>query len=104
MRGDLEFMSIPRLVRTAAARYGNREAVVDGRTRIGFGHLAAHVERAAAGCLAMGVQAGDRVAVWAPNTADWIVAALGAVSAGAVLVPLNTRLKGAEAVQALRRT
>ncbi|MGA5132011.1 FadD3 family acyl-CoA ligase [Streptomyces olivoreticuli] len=104
MRGDLEFMSIPRLVRTAAARYAGREAVACGRTRISYGQLAARVERAAAGCLAAGVQAGDRVAVWAPNTLDWIVASLGAVSAGAVLVPLNTRLKGGEAVQALKRT
>lgn len=104
MRGDLEFMSVPRLVRTAAARYGDREAVVDGRTRIGFAQLAGRVEQAAAGCLAAGVVAGDRVAVWAPNTLDWIVASLGAVSAGAVLVPVNTRLKGSEVVEVLART
>ncbi|MGK5546782.1 AMP-binding protein [Streptomyces sp. URMC 127] len=104
MRGDLEFMSLPRLVRTAAARYGDREAVVEGRTRIGFEQLAARIERAAAGCLAAGVEAGDRVAVWAPNTLDWIVSALGAVTAGAVLVPVNTRLKGAEAAHVLGRT
>ncbi|MEW2031467.1 AMP-binding protein [Streptomyces roseifaciens] len=104
MRGDLEFMSIPRLVRTAAARHGDREAVVEGRTRVGYEQLAARIERAAAGCLAAGVEAGDRVAVWAPNTLDWIVSALGAVTAGAVLVPVNTRLRGAEAVQVLART
>ncbi|CAM5508953.1 AMP-binding protein [Streptomyces abikoensis] len=104
MRGDLEFMSLPRLVRTAAARYGDREAVVEGRTRIGFEQLAARIERAAAGCLAAGVETGDRVAVWAPNTLDWIVSALGAVTAGAVLVPVNTRLKGAEAAHVLGRT
>ncbi|NUR42725.1 MAG: AMP-binding protein, partial [Streptomyces sp.] len=39
-----------------------------------------------------------------PNSLDWIVAALGAVSAGAVLVPLNTRFKGAEAADVLRRS
>jgi HIP---CoA ligase len=104
MRGDLEYMSIPRLVRTAAARHADRQAVVDGRTRVSYEQLGAHVERAAAGCLAAGVQAGDRVAVWAPNTLDWIVSALGAVTAGAVLVPVSTRLKGAEAVQVLERT
>ncbi len=48
--------------------------------------------------------AGDRVAIWAPNTTEWIVSALGAVSAGAVLVPLNTRFKGAEAAHILRRS
>ena len=44
------------------------------------------------------------VAVRAPNTLDWIVSALGAVSAGAVLVPLNTRFKGAEAAYVLDRS
>ncbi|MEU1310226.1 AMP-binding protein [Streptomyces cinnamoneus] len=104
MRGDLEFGSIPGLVRTAAERYAEREAVVDGRVRITYRQLGEQVERAAAACLAAGVGAGDRVAVWAPNTLDWIVSALGAVTAGAVLVPVNTRFKGAEAVQVLART
>ncbi|WP_414168789.1 AMP-binding protein [Streptoverticillium reticulum] len=104
MRGDLEFGSIPRLVRTAAERYGDREAAVEGRSRTGYRQLGERVERAAAACLAAGVEPGDRVAVWAPNTTDWIVCALGAVTAGAVLVPVNTRFKGAEAAHALART
>lgn len=101
MRGDLEWGSIPGLVRSAAERYAGVEAVVDGRTRISYEELGARVERAAAACLASGVRQGDRVAIWAPNTLDWIVSALGAVSAGAVLVPLNTRFKGTEAAYIL---
>ncbi|MFD7610434.1 FadD3 family acyl-CoA ligase [Streptomyces sp. NPDC059828] len=104
MRGDLEWMSVPRLVRGAAERYGEREAVADGRTRVSYTELGERVERAAAGCIAAGVEPGDRVAIWAPNTLDWIVSALGAVSAGAVLVPLNTRFKGTEAAYILERT
>ncbi|MGH4029686.1 FadD3 family acyl-CoA ligase [Actinomycetota bacterium Odt1-20B] len=104
MRGDLEWGSIPGLVRAAAERYGEREAVVEGRTRITYAELGERVDRAAAACLANGVEAGDRVAVWAPNTLDWIVSALGAVTAGAVLVPLNTRFKGAEAAYVLERS
>ncbi|MEU7022128.1 FadD3 family acyl-CoA ligase [Streptomyces sp. NPDC046203] len=96
--------SVGELVRRAAARYGPREAVVEGRTRITYAELAARVERAAAACLATGIRAGDRVAVWAPNSLDWIVSALGAVTAGAVLVPLNTRFKGAEAADILARS
>ncbi|MEV8595179.1 FadD3 family acyl-CoA ligase [Streptomyces sp. NPDC052012] len=97
--------SIPELVRSAAERYADTEAVVDGRTRISYAELGARVDRAAAACMANGgVRPGDRVAIWAPNSLDWIVAALGAVSAGAVLVPLNTRFKGTEAVDVLRRS
>ncbi|MEU3076018.1 FadD3 family acyl-CoA ligase [Streptomyces laurentii] len=96
--------SVGELVRRAAARYGPREAVVEGRTRITYAQLGARVERAAAACLAAGIRAGDRVAVWAPNSLDWIVSALGAVTAGAVLVPLNTRFKGTEAADVLARS
>ncbi|MEU8527440.1 MULTISPECIES: FadD3 family acyl-CoA ligase [Streptomyces] len=104
MRGDLEWGSIPRLVRSAAERYGAQEAVVEGRTRVSYAELGERVERAAAACIAAGVRPGDRVALWAPNTLDWIVSALGAVTAGAVLVPLNTRFKGAEAAYVLARS
>lgn len=96
--------TIPQLVRAAAERYGEREAVVEGRTRVSYAELGERVERAAAACLATGIEPGDRVAIWAPNTLDWIVAALGAVTAGGVLVPLNTRFKGAEAAYVLERT
>ncbi|WP_344074543.1 FadD3 family acyl-CoA ligase [Streptomyces crystallinus] len=104
MRGDLEWGTVPALVRSAAERYGQREAVVEGRTRVSYAELGERVERAAAACMAAGVESGDRVAVWAPNTLDWIVCALGAVTAGAVLVPLNTRFKGSEAAYVLRRS
>ncbi|MFF8838237.1 FadD3 family acyl-CoA ligase [Streptomyces sp. NPDC015130] len=104
MRGDLEWGTIPGLVRAAAERYGEGEAVVDGRVRVTYAELGERVERAAAACLATGMRAGDRVAIWAPNTLDWIVSALGAVTAGAVLVPLNTRFKGTEAAQVLQRS
>ncbi|MGW1102145.1 FadD3 family acyl-CoA ligase [Streptomyces sp. NPDC002540] len=104
MRGDEEWGSIPKLIRAAARRYGDREAVVEGRTRISYAELGHRVERAAAACMASGVEPGDRVAVWAPNTLDWIVSALGAVTAGAVLVPLNTRFKGMEAAYILERS
>ncbi|MGQ4382105.1 FadD3 family acyl-CoA ligase [Streptomyces sp. SAS_270] len=104
MRGDVVWGSIPGLVRSAAARFADREAVVEGRTRLSYAQLGARVERAAAACMANGVRAGDRVGIWAPNTLDWIVSALGAVSAGAVLVPLNTRFKGSEAAYVLSRS
>ncbi|CAM5410611.1 FadD3 family acyl-CoA ligase [Streptomyces griseorubiginosus] len=100
----MEWRSIPELVQWAARRYGSAEAVVEGRNRVTYGELGARVERAAAACLANDVRPGDRVAVWAPNSLDWMVSALGAVSAGAVLVPLNTRFKGTEAADVLRRS
>ena len=78
--------------------------MVDGDVRLSFAQLereALHVTRAA---MAAGIHPGDRVALWAPNMAQWIVAALGLVGAGAALVPLNTRFKGPEAAYVLTRS
>ena len=107
-RGDLVWATLPGLVQDAAARFGGAEAVVDRNgpggttTRWSFDRLAEGVATATRAVMANGIEPGDRVAVWAPNCAEWIVAALGAVGAGAVLVPLNTRYKGAEAAYILR--
>ncbi|GAA2019594.1 FadD3 family acyl-CoA ligase [Catenulispora yoronensis] len=94
--------TVPELVARAAAEFGDREAVVDGAERLTFAGLAARVRQAGRAMIAWGVRPGDRVALWAPNSAEWIVTALGAVSVGAVLVPLNTRLKPAEVGHILR--
>ncbi|CAO0831620.1 hypothetical protein SMICM17S_00283 [Streptomyces microflavus] len=56
MRDDEEWGSIPGLVREAARRYGPAEAVVEGRTRLTYAGLGDRVERAAAACMAAGVE------------------------------------------------
>jgi acyl-CoA synthetase (AMP-forming)/AMP-acid ligase II len=96
--------SIPALVEYAAREHAGREAVVGPRTRFDYAELGERVRAAAAAVIAAGVEPGDRVAIWAPNSPDYVVAALGAVSAGAVLVPLNTRLKGGEVAELCART
>ncbi len=101
-RADLVWGSIPRLVEDAAVRHGTTEALVDGDVRLTYAQLAPEVDRYARGFVVAGVAAGERVALWAPNCAEWVLAALGALRAGAVLVPLNTRFKGGEAAYIVR--
>jgi HIP---CoA ligase len=101
---SLAWKSIPDLVATAARLFGPREAVADGSLRLSFAELSQRVQQAARATIAAGIDPGDRVAIWAPNTWEWIVAALGAVSAGGVLVPINTRFKGREAGFVLRKS
>jgi acyl-CoA synthetase (AMP-forming)/AMP-acid ligase II len=96
--------TIPQLVRAAAERFGERTAVEDGTVRLTFAELAAAALRAARAFCAAGVQPGDRIAIWAPNIHEWVIAAIGLQCAGAVLVPLNTRLKGNEAAYILRKS
>jgi HIP---CoA ligase len=96
-RADLVWGTVPRLVDDAAQRHGGTEALVDGPLRLTYAQLAHEVDRYARGFVAAGVGAGDRAAIWAPNCAEWMLAALALLRAGAVLVPLNTRFKGGEA-------
>jgi len=96
--------TIPHLVAGAARRWGIRTALVDGNARWSFAELERQCRIAASAMIASGVGENDRVAIWAPNSRQWIAAAVGAMSAGAAIVPLNTRLKGREAGEMLRRT
>jgi acyl-CoA synthetase (AMP-forming)/AMP-acid ligase II len=88
----------------AAREFGDAEALVDGDTRLSWVELLDEVRTAARFYLARGVEPGDHVAVWAPNTRHWVIAALGAHYAGAVLVPINSRYTGYEALDILQRT
>ncbi|MCX5196716.1 FadD3 family acyl-CoA ligase [Streptomyces sp. NBC_00249] len=96
--------TLARLPEYAAAAYGEREALADGEVRWTFARLAAEIAAASRAAVAHGIRPGDRVALWAPNSRQWITAALGAVGVGAVLVPVNTRYKPAEAADIIRRS
>lgn len=97
-------ITIPHLADAAARRFGDAEAVVDGDRRVGFAELRERMIETAAAFIAAGLGCGERVAIWAPNSLEWIVAALGIQAAGGVLIPLNTRYKAAEAEYILRRS
>lgn len=104
MRSEVPWPTIPAMVRDGAARFGDAEAVVDGARRVTYAGLSALVTGAARALVASGVEPGERVAIWAPNSLEWIAAALGTTAAGGVLVPVNTRFKGAEAGDVLARS
>src|ERR1700753_3924232 len=96
--------TIPEMVLSAADRFGDAEAVVDGPLRLTFIELVARIRCAAGAFDELGVAKGDRVAIWAPNSADCISAAFGWRTAGAVLVPVNTRFKPEEAGDVITRS
>ena len=96
--------TLPRVLARAARLFGDAPAIVEDQRRLTFRELESQVLQASAAFLAAGLAPGDRVALWAPNCAEWIVAALGALGCGGIIVPLNTRLKGHEAAVILRRS
>jgi acyl-CoA synthetase (AMP-forming)/AMP-acid ligase II len=101
-RADLRWGTVPGLVADAARRWGDAEALVDGPRRWSFAALAAETERWSRALMASGLEPGDRVALWAPNSAEWVFGALGVLGAGGVVVTVNTRFKGGEAAYLLR--
>jgi fatty-acyl-CoA synthase len=92
------------LLRWAAERYGERDALVFGDRRVSFTGLLDAACRLASGLAGKGVRRGDRVGIWLPNWPEWVVArhALGIL--GAVSVPINTRYKTEELRYCLRQS
>ena len=85
------------LLDRAAELFADRVAIVDGDHRFTYSTIREGALAVARGLPTLGVKPGDRVAIWMPNRVEWVIAFFGAVRAGAVVVPLNTGLVGAEA-------
>jgi HIP---CoA ligase len=98
-------LTIPAAVARAAREFGEAEALaVPGGLRLSYAELEERVAGVAGALMESGIEAGDRVALWAPNGAEWMLAALGALSAGGVLVPVSTRFTGPEALDVIVRS
>ena len=100
-------LTIPAVMAWAAREFGDAEALADpgpGGARISYRSLWEQVQGVAAALIESGVGAGDRVAVWGPNDGYWVLAALGALTAGGVLVPVSTRFTGPEALDVIGRS
>jgi acyl-CoA synthetase (AMP-forming)/AMP-acid ligase II len=87
----------------SAERCGPLAALIDGGRRWTYAEFGETVQGAIAAAIALGIEKGDRVGLWGPNTSEWIFAALGILGAGGILVPLNTRWSGEEIAYALQK-
>lgn len=96
--------TIPHAAEAAARSWPDSTALIEGDVVWTFEELWQRSRAAASALLVKGIKAGDRIAVWAPNRCEWIVAAIATMAIGATVVTLNTRLKGREAGDILRRT
>jgi acyl-CoA synthetase (AMP-forming)/AMP-acid ligase II len=97
-------LTIPALLERIARERGGDPAIVDGEVTLDGAALRARAIEAGRALIASGVAPGDAVAIWAPNSWRWIVAALGAHLVGAHLAPINTRYQGEEAAFVLDRS
>lgn len=97
-------LTIPAMLARSVAQHGDHTAILEEDQAVSFSQLQHSALQVTASLISLGVQPGDRVAIWAPNGSQWIIAALGIHCAGAVLVPVNTRMKGSEAGYVLARS
>ena len=97
-------LTTPAVLDRMALDYADHAAVITPDRSFTFAELRDEVRRTAAAMAGLGVQPGDRVAIWSPNTWHWVVACLATHYAGAVTVPLNTRYTATEATDILART
>ncbi|HTP21002.1 MAG TPA: AMP-binding protein [Solirubrobacteraceae bacterium] len=61
-----------------------------------YAELAGHVERVARGLVAMGLEPGDRLGIWAPNCAEWVLVQYASAKAGVILVNVNPAYRTSE--------
>jgi acyl-CoA synthetase (AMP-forming)/AMP-acid ligase II len=96
--------TIPAVAAAAAAKFRTAPALIENGEIWSFERLYRTARGVASAFISSGTTRGQTVAIWAPNRYEWILAALGAQMAGAAIIPLNTRLKGREAGDILRRS
>lgn len=98
-------LTLPARFAASVAQHQDRPALQgeDGRV-LSYAELDLERRRAARALLALGVQPQARIAIWAENSSEWVIAALAVISVGAVLVPVNTRMRGPEVAYVLERS
>ena len=101
----LQDSTIGQALDATVARHGDREALVVPHqgVRWTWRDLATRADAVAAGLLAMGLQPGDRVGIWAPNCAEWVLTQLATARAGLVLVNVNPAYRRSELEYALNK-
>jgi fatty-acyl-CoA synthase len=88
---------------TAAARWADRDALISchQHLRYSYAQLRHEADRVARALMALGVQRGDRVGIWSPNRAEWMITQYAAAKAGAILVNINPAYRVRELEYAL---
>ncbi len=89
-----------------ASLHPERDALVVPHqdVRWSYGELAARVDQLAGGLVAMGLRAGDRLGIWAPNCAEWVLAQYASAKAGVILVNINPAYRTSELEYVLKQS
>lgn len=98
------WQTIPAMLADNLASHAHRTAIVDGDTRITYAELERYMHRVAAGLRARNLGPGDTVAIWAPNSWQWVSSAVAGWWCGCTIVPIPSRGKILDALPILQAT
>ena len=101
---NLSSLTIPALIKLQADKLGSKPALISDNETLSFLELDNLSTNIATHLIDLNVLPGDRVAIWAPNMNEWVLAAVAIHKVGGVLVPINTRMKGKEAAYILNNS
>ncbi len=101
---NLNTLTIPALIKLQADKLGSKPALISDDETLSFLELDNLSTNIATHLMDFNVLPGDRVAIWAPNMNEWVLAAVAIHKVGGVLVPINTRMKGKEAAYILNNS
>ncbi|XP_065174322.1 medium-chain acyl-CoA ligase ACSF2, mitochondrial-like [Atheta coriaria] len=101
----LQGITAGQLLENAAKKYPDRLAVISAyqSKSITFGELLTQADRFAAGLMNIGIAKGDYVAIWAPNSIEWVIVSLGCARGGFVLAQLNHSYKSNELLYSVNK-
>ncbi|MCD5415987.1 AMP-binding protein, partial [Candidatus Bipolaricaulota bacterium] len=85
--------TLSQVLSDTTAAFPKQAAIIPHDGIITYEQLNERVDRLARGLLELGVEKGDKVAIWMPNIPEWVIAYFAVARVGAVVVPLNTRYK-----------
>lgn len=106
MNEALRSVTLGELLDEAVERFPENDAVVyaDRDLRMTYAGFGALVDRLAMGLMALGVEKGEKVAVWATNVPYWVALQFATAKIGAVLLTVNTNYKSAELAYLLKQS
>jgi fatty-acyl-CoA synthase len=94
----LRELTLGEILDQTAAKFPDNEAIVyqDRNFRLTYAQFSALVDETAKGLMALGIQKGEKVAIWATNIPGWVTLQFATAKIGAILLTVNTNYKTAE--------
>ena len=98
--------TIPQNLARTVTRHGDRDALVsvEQGIRFTYAQFADEVDQVARGLMGIGVAKGDRVGIWSPNYAEWVLVQYATARIGAILVTINPAYRSSELEYVLKQS